>query len=887
MISVHKRAAQTFTATGLAVLDREIIDPVVTEELNGGFTLRFNYPADGPAAQHLVLENIVATPAPGIQSRQGFRITEITTTLDGLLEITAHHVFFDLAANLVADTFVVNKTAKAALDQILGAANSKHGFTASSSDTSTRASARIVRQPLAAAILDAKADNSFVSRWGGELAFDNWHIHHAPRRGRDAGVVIRDRKNLTGYEAALDYTTVVTRILPVGYDGLLLPELYVDSPRINDYVAPRIKVIRYGSVKAIKDAEKPREDELPLPQAYEKLRQLAKAEYATRHVDQPHCAYKISFVDLASTKEYEGFRDLETVALGDTVTVRHDNLNVALTARAIAYDYDPLAGEYISIELGSTAGKFTDITHTISTARTEAAQAGALAGVALASADGKNTNHYGTTQPTTARLGDVWFKDNGEQVGIWIYKATDTGQPGWISLATDLNAAELAANLQAAKTQIAQANASVEQVQASLKQTQSELVKTSTDTANAKAQAEKALKDATNTQNALEAFKVQVADETKNINASLTMVSDNVNLRVKRAEIITQINLSNETVLIDAAKVHISGQTSIDDAVIGTAMIADAAITNAKIAQLSADKITTGTLASARIAAGSITSDKLTIANGYIQTAMIRDAAITSAKIAYIDASKITTGYLNAARIQAGSISADKLAANAIQVGLAGWNQNIRISPTQISWYNGSRLEGTISSRGMQFWYGERYVGELSRGGKKNNENIQGISMSLANQGDYVAWTYQTQANGTFYTCLTLDPKGKFYGSAGIHLGSDLRTNGYKFYTNANRYVTLQDVSLQGRGTHPGWVGPTALSKVVFHTYDVMVVTNGSFYNMTRLFDRVGDLMNRVNGILGLLNQGWISKITSRADGSISWTYFDNTGYQKMSTNLA
>lgn len=438
MISVHNRAAQTFTATGLAVLDREIIDPVATEELNGGFTLRFNYPADGPAAQHLVLENIVATPAPGIQSRQGFRITEITTTLDGLLEITAHHVFYDLAANLIADTYVVNKTAADALKQLLDAANSKHGFTASSSDTSTRASARIVRQSLAAAILDTKAENSFVSRWGGELAFDNWHIHHTHRRGKDHGVVIRDRKNLTGYESALDYTTVVTRILPVGYDGLLLPELYVDSPRIGDYIAPRIKVIRYGSVKAIKDAEKPREDELPLTQAYEKLRQLAKAEYATRHVDQPHCAYKISFVDLASTKEYEGFRDLETVALGDTVTVRHDNLNVALTARAIAYDYDPLAGEYISIELGSTAGKFTDITHTISTARTEAAQAGALAGVALASADGKNTNHYGTTQPTTARLGDVWFKDNGEQVGIWIYKATDTGQPGWISLATDL-----------------------------------------------------------------------------------------------------------------------------------------------------------------------------------------------------------------------------------------------------------------------------------------------------------------------------------------------------------------------------------------------------------------------------------------------------------------
>ena len=887
MISVHNRVAKTFTTNGLAVLDREIIDPVVSEELGSHFMLSFSYPADGSAAKHLRLENIVAAPVAGVEDRQGFRITEVAATLDGMLEVTAHHVFYDLAANLIADTYVVNKTAADALKHLLNAANNTHGFTATSSDNVSRASARIVRQPLAAAILDSKADNSFVSRWGGELAFDNWHIHHAPRIGANHGVVIRDRKNLSGYESSLDYTTIVTRILPVGYDGLLLPELYVDSPRIGDYVAPRIKVIRYGSVKAIKDAEKPREDELPLPQAYEKLRQLAKAEFSSRHVDQPHCAYKISFVDVASTKEYEGFRDLETVALGDTVTVRHSDLGMELTSRVLAYDYNPLDQEYISIELGSTAPKFTDITHTITTARSEAIQAQQAASIALASADGKNTNHYGTTQPVSARLGDVWFKDNGEQVGIWIYKATDTGQPRWVSLATDLNGAELAANLQAAKTQIAQANASVEQVQASLKQTQGELVKTSSDTATAKAQAEKALQDATSTQNALEAFKVQVADETKNINSSLTMVSDNVNLRVKRAEIITQINLSNETVLIDAAKVHISGQTSIDDAVIGTAMIADAAITNAKIGELSADKITTGTLASARIAAGSITSDKLTIANGYIQTAMIRDAAITSAKIAYIDASKITTGLLDANRIAAASITADKLSANAIQVGLAGWTSNIRINPTQISWYNGSELEGKIASTGMQFWYGNRYIGQLGRGHKKDHEEIEGISTSLANEGDYVAWTYQDAPNGDYFTCLTLDPKGRFYDSAGIHLGADLRTNGYKFYTTENRSVTLEDCVLTDRGTHPGWVGPTKLAKVVFHTYDVMIVTNGTFYNMTRLFDRLSDLMSRVNGLIGLLNQGWISTITSKADGTISWTYFHNTGYQPMSTNTA
>lgn len=886
MITIHDRSARDFTASGLAVLDRHVIDPMVTQELNGKFSLTFSYPIEGPAAILLVIENIVAAPVPGISTRQGFRISEVTTSLDGMLEVVAHHVFYDLSANLIADTYVVNKTAKQALDQLLGAANSPHGFSASSSDNSRRSSARIVRTPLSAALLD-DSDNSFISRWGGELTFDNWHIHHAPRIGVNRGVVIRDRKNLSGYESSLDYTTIVTRILPVGYDGLLLPELYVDSPRISDYIAPRIKVIRYGQVKAIKDPGKPREDELPLEQAHARLRELAKAEFSSCHVDQPHCAYKISFVDLASTKEYEGFCDLETVTLGDTVTVRHDDLNVALTARVVAYDFDPLAGKYISIELGSTASKFTDITHTITAARSEAIQAQQAASIALASADGKNTNHYGTTQPVSARLGDVWFKDNGEQVGIWIYKTTDTGQPGWVSLATDLNHAQVSTELEQAKTEVTQAKQAAKQAGDLAGQAQASAAKAASDVAAARKQADQAVKTASQASEGVEGLKITLSDNLQNVWGSIAMMSNNINLRVTKGDVINQINISPETILIDGKRVHITGQTTIDNGIIGTAMIADAAITNAKISQLSADKITTGTLAASRIAAGSITSDKLTIANGYIQTAMIRDAAITSAKIAYIDASKITTGYLNADRIQAGSISADKLAANAIQVGLAGWNQNIRISPTQISWYNGSRLEGTISSRGMQFWYGERYVGELSRGGKKNNENIQGISMSLANQGDYVAWTYQTQANGTFYTCLTLDPKGKFYGSAGIHLGSDLRTNGYKFYTSANRYVTLQDVSLQGRGTHPGWVGPTALSKVVFHTYDVMVVTNGSFYNMTRLFDRVGDLMNRVNGILGLLNQGWISKITSRADGSISWTYFDNTGYQKMSTNLA
>lgn len=943
MITVHDRTATTFTTTGLGVLDREIINPIVVEELGGEFSLTFTYPADGPAAQHLTLENIVAAPVPGLEQRQRFRISEVATTLDGMLEVTAFHVFYDLAANLIADTYVVNKTAKGALTQILGAANTKHGFTATSSDTVTRSSARVVRMPIAAALMDAGEDNTLISRWGGELARDNFHIHHAPMRGANHGVVIRDRKNLTGFESSIDFSTVVTRILPVGYDGVLLPELYVDSPKFSSYVVPRIRVIRYGQVKAITDKDNPREGELLLADAHAELRRLAALEYSARHVDEPSASYKIRFTDLSHTREYADLARLETVEIGDTVTVRHTDLGVALTARVVAYEYNPLTQQYVSVELGTVAAKFTSVTRQVKTAINTAVAASDAAGFALASADGKNTNHYGSIQPAKAKLGDTWFRQNGEQVEIWIYRLTDTGAPGWLALATDLNHAQISAELDAARTQVGHAllaaqdaQTAADRVHECLATAQVEIDRAKTAAVSAAQLAQDAHDIAVTSDGRLTVAVVEpsVADAAGRPEGALWQVRvDGVIARqylltnnqweqtpvggamigpkaISQAHIadaaIGTAHIADAAITdakiadLSAAKITAgylssariatgsitSDKLTIKDGFITNAMIANAAITDAKVGSLSASKITTGTLSAARIAAGSITSDKLTIANGFITNAMIKDAAVTNAKITSLDAGKITTGTLSAARIGARSITADKLATNAIQVGLAGWTQSIRITPYQIAWYNGSTLEGRITSAGMQFWYGTRYIGEFARRAHKDKPNVQGIVNQLAYKGDYVAWTYQKNDGGTYYTCLTLDPKGLFYGKAGIHLGSDLRTGGYKFYTTGSRYVTLQDCTLTGNGTHPGWVGPSRLSKIVFHTYDVMVVTNGSYYNMTRLFDRTKDLMSRMNAILSLLNQGWITSI-SGTGSNITWRYFSNTGLSAMSTTLA
>ena len=97
----------------------------MSEDLNGASTFEFDYPADAPNADLVVVENIVATPVPGMTVRQGFRVSEIQATTDAMLHVVCLHVFYDLATNLVADTFIVNKTPQQALVQLLGAPSSR------------------------------------------------------------------------------------------------------------------------------------------------------------------------------------------------------------------------------------------------------------------------------------------------------------------------------------------------------------------------------------------------------------------------------------------------------------------------------------------------------------------------------------------------------------------------------------------------------------------------------------------------------------------------------------------------------------------------------------------------------------------------------------------
>ena len=450
MICYFDKTETAFDHNGKGVLDNNIVSPVVHEELNGSFYFEFEYPMQAKYAKELVPEIIIRCPVSNLPD-QLFRITERNESLGGVMQIVAHHIFYDLAKNLIEDTYLVNRTGSQALQQLLSNTQFSHQFQGTS-DILTANNARLVRLNPVEVLLDADLDNGFQARWGGEIERDNFSISMLSQRGSDNGVQIRDKKNLTGYQSNIDTSSIVTRIMPQGYDGLFLPEKYVDSPLINQYISPKIKVVRYDGVKVGEE-----EDDYKTEQeAFIALRRLANEEFSKHQIDKPLITYEVEFAPLQQTKEYANFISLETINLGDTVSVIHEEDGLNISARMISYTYDPLRKVYKKITLGNILPKFTDIGKAIHRVDSKVEQVQTEANFALTSANGKNTNYYGTQTPKNPKAGDLWFKENGEKTEIWLYE-TREGNTQWFALSNDLTAEQIKLELADAQEKVDEA----------------------------------------------------------------------------------------------------------------------------------------------------------------------------------------------------------------------------------------------------------------------------------------------------------------------------------------------------------------------------------------------------------------------------------------------
>ena len=359
MITIYRPDETDFSRNGLGAIDRNVIDPLVSETLNGMYMFTFRYPIFAPKGNWMKGESILKVPTP--KGLQLFRIHKEEPSM-GYTEITAYHIFYDLAFNWIDDTNIVGKSGTAAGAQILGATNYLHSFEFVS-DIAVVENARIVAMNGVQAFLDSSKDNTFVSRWGGEIDRNNFQIRILREVGEDRYVTIEYRKDLLKYTSSVDWSTVVTRLKPVGFNGLELPETFIDSPLINNYPYPKVGRIEYKEVKAAIGEYADDEDAIPLEDAYTELRRLAGLEFSKAELDRPTATYTVVFAPLMETKEYKKYAALQRIYIGDTVKVKHTEEGIDLTAKVISYEYNPMTKAYTEITLGSVQQTLSGTTY--------------------------------------------------------------------------------------------------------------------------------------------------------------------------------------------------------------------------------------------------------------------------------------------------------------------------------------------------------------------------------------------------------------------------------------------------------------------------------------------------------------------------------------------
>lgn len=341
---LYEKGTTNFTRNGLGYIN-DVLSAEVTDELNGEYTLVFKYPAFGVMSEELIEGRIVKCKVSD-GTMQCFIIKNIVKTYDEMT-ITCYHLFYLLLDDFSEDIYPQNLSPKPFFDWILARANYQLPFV-TTSDVSVQKTGRYVRKNLVDIIL-GQEENSMVNLFGIEIKRNNFNLALNSRIGADRGEKLIYGKNITGINITTDATGIYTRIMPIGYDGLQLPEKFIDADNINDYPYPKIGLFEFSDIRYDPDPE--REGAYhTLEDAYGALRDAVELLYENG-VNLPQINIKVDWLELSKTEEYKQYSTLERVELGDTIHAEIFGMNY--TTRVIKTIYNPLTDLVENFEIGT------------------------------------------------------------------------------------------------------------------------------------------------------------------------------------------------------------------------------------------------------------------------------------------------------------------------------------------------------------------------------------------------------------------------------------------------------------------------------------------------------------------------------------------------------
>ena len=602
------------------------------------------------SSQYLTYVRTETSPAKAtgdvIESRQlrdqPFRIYRVVPDLNQIT-VYARHVFYDLLENMIKSYKPSASDAGAVVVQGISAGcQTEHDFSFYSDLESTAEEIEYVNVNPVEALL---GENGVVGKYAGELQRDWFDVFLVKRVGHDKDVQIRQGKNLLGINYDVDLTDVTTRIMPTGEDAdgelLYLPELYIDSPNLENYLQPKWLHLPVSEAKEVTKGD----DKKTKAQCYTAMREAAQAEF-DKGCDLPTVTLSVDFINCAETAEYAQYTALQNIYLGDSVRVIARRIGVEVSMRMTQYTYDCLTKQYTAMSLGTVADTLEG-----NMIATRQLADGIISGVKLA------INSVGTGQLQSGSVGSLQVQMAAIQ--------TAHIQTAAITSALIANAAIQTAHIgdaQITSAKIASATITAAQIAQA--------------TITAACIAKATITQAEIADAAITAAKIAVASITEaHIQDAAITTAKIANLAVTAAKIadatITSAKIANaviqsahiEDAAITKAKIALLavdeariadlavGTAKIQNASISTAKIQDLAVTAAKIANatITNAQIANATIGTAQIALGAITT--ALIAQGAVGTAQIADASITDAKIVELSANRITTGTLSVERL--------------------------------------------------------------------------------------------------------------------------------------------------------------------------------------------------------------------------------------------
>lgn len=768
---LYDKRETNFFSLGLGVLT-DALTCVVTEERNGVFYLEMTYPIAGKRFELLENDRIIKADAGHAASSKGqrFRIKRIVKNDDGIADIYAEHVSYLSQELPIQPIFnILNQSGHTVLNTWRHAIIGSHPFTSSSNISTLNNTSLTIQDYDHPRQILGGITGSILDVWGGEYRFDNYHISLLNQRGGHANTLIAYGRNLTDLEQEDNITRTFTSVYPfaiyrnsdLGPDHeeiITIPGFVVDSAHVNAFPNRRVLPIDFSS--EFESGERP---------AADKLRALAEQYVRDNEVGVPRVSIALRFVDLTKTLEHAGSR-YEELNLCDTVPVHFEKLGIRTRAQIVRIEWDVLLDQYQQLEIGETR---PTLGGTLRNIEREVNNVNNTVNYALTAANGRNTVFFGPGEPRANRVGDLWFRPNGDETEMlqwtgyaWEFiltTAPDTrvldeververeGEAAW-----ELAQAAMAKGNEAfkeAQQALADAQLAFDTAEPLIRITDDLSGRLTTVTALAQGLQTAVVNHYAQTQTRFTQLDHQISLRVTsaqfssavtqlsnqidlrvthaNFNSQIQLLQNNINLSAQnlRTNVVSYINISPGHIRIHGRLIHLTGQTLIDNAVIRDAHIAD------------------------------LRAEKLTV-NSTLNAA--------SVNVVNLNANNITTGFLNAVRIQAGSITANHLAANAITVGFNSLGNTLRLSSTALTFYTGGTRAGMLTGTGIQYWWGNRDIGRIMHNHIVNRPNTRGLSFGLRHTGDYLALGFMNTVHDTVYSnSLLIDPWGRWSGVNG------------------------------------------------------------------------------------------------------------------------